>query len=73
MFIQKNVKDEDLKLFITHLGIRFMMHKRSCIFCKHCTDIFFDASNGPYLFMCKYEHNCKSDGTCKRFEEDIES
>ena len=28
-------------------------HPRSCFFCDHCTDIFFDYTNGPYMWMCE--------------------
>lgn len=24
----------------------------SCLLCKHCTDVFYDYSNGPYMTMC---------------------
>lgn len=27
-------------------------HRRSCFFCGNCADIFFDYSNGPYMFLC---------------------
>ena len=25
-----------------------------CLVCKHCTDIFSDATHGPYMVMCEY-------------------
>ncbi len=25
---------------------------RSCLFCEHCTDVFWDYTNGPYMFLC---------------------
>lgn len=43
------------KLFDTH-----------CAFCKYCTDIFWDYTNGPYMFLCKF--GIKSDGSgCEKF------
>lgn len=26
--------------------------KRSCLFCRRCTDVLWDYTNGPYLFIC---------------------
>ena len=25
-----------------------------CLVCKHCTDMFYDYTNGPYMVMCEY-------------------
>lgn len=41
-----------------------------CLFCKHCTDVFWDYTNGPYMFM----GDC-CDGnfeTCGMFDEEVE-
>jgi hypothetical protein len=27
----------------------------SCVFCDHCTDIYYDYSNGPYMFVCELD------------------
>ena len=52
-------------------GITYLMPVNHCVFCKHCTDIFYDYSNGPYMFMCDLGLNpeitediCK----CPKFE-----
>ena len=49
-----------------------IFQKTHCVFCKYCTDMFYDYTNGPYLFMCEFnleptitETNCE----CKRFED----
>lgn len=34
-------------------GRMFGSHERSCFFCKHCTDIFYDYTHGPYMFYCE--------------------
>lgn len=26
------------------------MPDKHCVFCSHCSDVFYDYSNGPYLF-----------------------
>ena len=31
-------------------------HPRSCFFCRHLTDIFWDYTNGPYMFFCELHH-----------------
>ena len=51
-----------------------------CLFCKHCTDVFWDYTNGPYAFGCDLTSN--GDGimeasfeppkNCENFEEDEE-
>ena len=35
-----------------------------CAICQHCTDYFWDYSNGPYLFLCELSkdnenHDCQ--------------
>jgi len=46
----------------------------SCLFCNHCTDVFWDFTNGIYMLMCDLntdtESGCK--GKCERFEEEQE-
>lgn len=40
-----------------------------CLFCKKCTDVFWDFTHGPYMFLCTEGHgNWK---TCNSFEEEI--
>ena len=37
-----------------------------CLFCKNCTDIFWDYTNGPYLFL---GDGCDGDWrNCNKFE-----
>ena len=36
---------------------------KDCLFCEHCTDVFWDYSNGPYMIICdigeeQYRGNC---------------
>lgn len=42
----------------------------SCLFCKHCTEFFWDYTHGPYLFFCDVYDVATDD--CERFEEDTE-
>ena len=32
--------------------ITVLMPKHHCLFCQHCTDWFYDYTNGPYAFIC---------------------
>ena len=43
--------------------------ENSCFFCQHCTDIFFDYTNGPYMFICDEDADTTKgyDGQCKLF------
>jgi hypothetical protein len=45
--------------------------ENSCFFCQHCTDIFFDYTNGPYMFICDEDADTMKgyDGQCKLFKE----
>ena len=51
-------------------------HPRGCFFCKHCTDVFYDYTNGPYMIICELQKENDQDmptfgciGECKHFEE----
>lgn len=48
-----HVKGLDDSQMRTYEGKDFKVdaHKNSCFFCKRMTDIFWDYSNGPYLFI----------------------
>ena len=38
-----------------------------CLFCKHCTDVFWDYANGPYMFICNID--CRGEwDSCGQFE-----
>lgn len=48
-----------------------------CLFCKHCEDVFWDYTNGPYMMICgkqREEVNNFRQGehTCELFEENDE-
>lgn len=78
----KNVRNglmPDHKVFELADGRKIGAHKHSCLFCKHCSDIFWDYTNGIHTIICDidwddadsmYEHiNLSFDGKCKSFEE----
>lgn len=39
-----------------------------CLFCRNCTDVFWDISNGPYAFLCT-----KQDDLVWGYKEDCPS
>ena len=53
-----------------------MAHPKACFFCDHCTDIFYDYTVGPYLFVCTKGHSDEIErgleGKCPDFQESLE-
>lgn len=49
------------------------MPARSCIFCGNCTDIFWDYTNGPYMFFCDIGKDTREGaaGNCSGFTEEV--
>lgn len=64
----------DFKLFKCANGCTYQAPDKSCCFCKHCTDIFYDFTHGPYLFMCELDCDAEKafENKCANFEEKIE-
>lgn len=62
----------NFKLFECANGRTYQAPDKSCCFCKHCTDIFYDFTHGPYLFMCDLERDAEKafENTCANFEEE---
>ena len=50
--------------------IIFLVPENYCVFCKHCSDVFWDCTNGPYMCFCDLEPNNNDYRTCDKFEED---
>lgn len=44
----------------------------SCLFCSHCTDVFWDFTHGPYMFICDVGADTEegAQGRCNRFDEE---
>lgn len=62
------------KCFECANGRTYQAPEKSCCFCKHCTDIFYDFTHGPYLFMCDENHDTETafENKCDYFEEENE-
>ena len=45
---------------------------KSCLLCEHCTDIFVDFTNGPYLIICDKHTDTSNgiNGKCEDFKEE---
>lgn len=56
---------KEFKPFECENGLVYSMPAKHCAFCKHCTDIFYDYSNGPYMFIC--ELDCDGFESCGNF------
>lgn len=59
-----------MKLYKCDNGYYYKGPEKSCLFCIHCTDIFYDYSHGPYMFIC--DKNLEYTTNCEGFEEDKE-
>lgn len=42
--------------------------KKCCLICKHCTDLFYDYTNGPYMFFCELDEDTDECDNCESFE-----
>lgn len=56
------------------IGVTVRAPETCCLFCKHCSDIFWDMTSGPYAIFC-YIHDDPFEcdgiiGRCIDFEED---
>lgn len=66
-------------------GVTVRAPEKCCLFCKHCDDIWWDYTNGPYMLSCEIFYVPKdcggkgvpsevggTEGKCKFFEEQYE-
>lgn len=63
----------ETRLYELENGCVYKMPSVHCVFCKHCTDLFYDYTNGPYGFTCEkeLELNIAEDAcSCESFEDD---
>ena len=58
------------KFFLCENGKIYGCRPDFCSVCKHCTDIFWDYFNGPYMFTC--ECGMEYEPGCKYYEDDGE-
>lgn len=41
---------------------------KDCLFCKNCSDVFYDYTHGPYMVICKLGKDTHSN-ICNSFED----
>ncbi len=62
------MSEVERKLFECENNRVYSFPVNHCVFCKHCDDIIYDYSNGPYMFFCELDKEYKTcDGA---FESD---
>ena len=60
--------NDKVKPFKCSDGKIYHFPEKHCAFCDNCADVFFDFTNGPYLFLCNL--GCESWETCSNFIEE---
>jgi len=73
-FEVRNVPEADKRTYESkENGYSVIAHKKSCFFCSHLTDIWFDYTHGPYMFHCEQEIDPEEKeivfGECQCFKE----
>ena len=48
--------------------VTFLLPDKHCVFCSHCSDVFYDYSNGPYLFLCTKDNDTNAWEHCADFD-----
>lgn len=51
-------------------GKQYVARETSCLFCKYCTDVFWDYTNGIYLVYCALDLDIDIglSGNCKKYK-----
>ena len=72
----KRMKSEGKRIYrlvddVTGKQLLCGLPPKSCAFCDHCTDVFWD-SHGPYMFGCELGL-CRNDHEidCKDYNEEV--
>ena len=64
-----------MKHFQCDSGRVYELPDQACVFCKFCTDIFWDYSHGIYMLYCDADQPAREFGNvpciCKHFEADL--
>ena len=60
-----------MKIFKAVTGLQYMCSDKCCLFCKHCSDVYWDYTNGPYMMICAADHEetLGYHAKCEYFEE----
>lgn len=65
-------ENRKVRIFRCNNGRDYLVTEEGCIFCDHCTDIFYDPVYGPYLVNCSNGFNTQRGmaGLCVHFKDD---
>lgn len=58
--------------FMCALGVEYASDTPHCLFCDHCTDIFYDC-NGPYMAICGLHHKQAPGKPCEDFQYTVDN
>ena len=60
---------EGFGMFELSNGKKYVARLNGCMFCAHCTDIFYDYSNGIYAHICELSKDPEigMSGNCTEF------
>ena len=64
--------EDGYRLFYCDNGHTYECKASCCLFCDHCDDIFYDYTNGPYMWICDLEKDTEAGakGECGYFKEE---
>ena len=57
-----------MRIFKCANGSEYQCPDKACVFCDHCSDIFYDYTNGPYMIICELNKDAPQDN-CASFTE----
>lgn len=55
-------------IFQCENGITYGVKGKCCCICKHCSSLFYDYTNGPYMFSCELDEDTTECLNCNKFE-----
>lgn len=66
------MKDKEFTICDPFTGKRtYICHaEKDCALCKHCYDVVWDYTNGPYMFICDVGEPSEDKHYCDKFEEE---
>ena len=67
-------REECTRTWTSDAGASWRCPPKACMFCDHCTDVWWDYTNGPYMVSCdlKLDPNESGgyEGKCEQFIEE---
>lgn len=67
-------REECTRKWTSDAGASWWCPPKACMFCDHCTDIWWDYTNGPYMVGCDLDLDPNEsggyEGNCDSFKEE---